>query len=100
VPHFSHLLREAGPCSVPTSQVIRHRHKSAQALTLPSCPRISSGTMAPGTCTSITCSCLSARAGLGSARRRDLYLGIFEQVRQRYGVVVLGYMVMPSTFTC
>jgi len=33
---------------------------------------------------------------LGSARRRDLFLKVLEQVRQRYPWVVLGYVVMPE----
>ena len=35
---------------------------------------------------------------LGSARRRDLLLTVLEQVRQGYGVVVLGYVVTPEHF--
>jgi hypothetical protein len=35
---------------------------------------------------------------LDSARRRDLFLNILEQVRQRYGFVVVGYVVMPEHF--
>ncbi len=46
----------------------------------------------------ITCSCYHRRQYLASARRRDLFLTILEQVRQRYGFVVLGYVVMPEHF--
>jgi putative transposase len=46
----------------------------------------------------ITCSCYQRQPWLGSARRRDLLLAVLEQVRQRYGVVVLGYVVMPEHF--
>jgi putative transposase len=35
---------------------------------------------------------------LGSARRRDFFLTVLEQVRQRYQFVVLGYVVMPEHF--
>jgi putative transposase len=35
---------------------------------------------------------------LGSARRRDLFLKVLEQVRQRYQFVVVGYVVMPEHF--
>jgi putative transposase len=38
----------------------------------------------------MTCSCYQRRPWLGSARRRDLLLAVLEQVRRRYGVVVLG----------
>lgn len=35
---------------------------------------------------------------LGSPRRRDLFLRILEQTRQKYRFVVLGYVVMPEHF--
>ncbi len=38
----------------------------------------------------ITCSCYHRQPSLGSARRRDLFLNILEEVRQRYAFVVLG----------
>ena len=44
----------------------------------------------------ITCSYYHRQRWLGSARRRDLFLCVLEQVRQRYGFVVLGYVVMPE----
>ena len=44
----------------------------------------------------ITCSCYRRRPLLGSARRRDLFLAILEQVRRGYGFVVVGYVVMPE----
>ena len=46
----------------------------------------------------IICSCYHRRQYLASARRRDLFLTILEQVRQRYRFVVLGYVVMPEHF--
>ncbi len=46
----------------------------------------------------ITCSCYHRQPLLGSARRRDLFLTVLEQVRQRYQFVVLGYVVMPEHF--
>ena len=39
----------------------------------------------------IICSGYHRQAWLGSARRRDLLLTVLQQVRQRYGVVILGY---------
>ena len=39
----------------------------------------------------ITASCYRRRALLGTGRRRDLFLRILEQVRRRYGFVVVGY---------
>jgi putative transposase len=46
----------------------------------------------------ITCSCYQRRPWLGSALRRDLFLTVLEHVRQRYGVVILGYVIMPEHF--
>ena len=45
-----------------------------------------------------TCSCYHREALLGSASRRDLFLTVLEQVRERYAFVVLGYVVMPEHF--
>lgn len=44
----------------------------------------------------ITASCYRRRALLASVRRRDLFLRVLEEVRQRYGFVVVGYVVMPE----
>ncbi len=44
----------------------------------------------------ITCSCYQREPFLGSALRRDLFLNIFEQVREKYEFQVLGYVVMPE----
>jgi REP element-mobilizing transposase RayT len=44
----------------------------------------------------ITCSCYRRRPLLGSARRRDLFLRVLEQTRQRYQFVVVGHVVMPE----
>jgi putative transposase len=38
------------------------------------------------------------QAFLGSEQRRDLFLAVLEQVRQRYSFVVVGYVVMPEHF--
>src|SRR5882672_9809798 len=46
----------------------------------------------------ITCSCYRRRPLLGTARRRDLFLKILEEARQRYQFVVVGYVVMPEHF--
>src|ERR1700691_2143889 len=46
----------------------------------------------------ITCSCYHRKPWLNSARRRDLFVSILEQTRQRYRFVVLGYVVMPEHF--
>ena len=44
----------------------------------------------------IICSCYQRKPFLGSASRRDLFLNIFEQVRQKYEFQVVGYVVMPN----
>jgi REP element-mobilizing transposase RayT len=44
----------------------------------------------------ITCSCYQRKPFLGSASRRDLFLKIFEEVRQKYEFQVVGYVVMPE----
>jgi putative transposase len=46
----------------------------------------------------ITCSCYRRLRFLGSARRRDLFLKILEEARQKYNFVVVGYVVMPEHF--
>ena len=44
----------------------------------------------------ITFSCYRRQALLGSARRRDLLLKVLKQVRRRYQLLVVGYVVMPE----
>jgi putative transposase len=44
----------------------------------------------------ITCACYHRQRWLASRRRRDLFLQVFERVRQRYDFVVVGYVVMPD----
>ena len=44
----------------------------------------------------ITTSCYQREPLLGSARARDVFLEIFEQVRKRYDFDVIGYVVMPE----
>ena len=46
----------------------------------------------------ITCSCYRRQPLLGKSDRRDLFLKVLEQVRQRYKWVVIGYVVMPEHF--
>ncbi len=44
----------------------------------------------------ITCSCYRRQPLLATARRRDAFLKILEQVRQKYDFTVVGYVVMPE----
>lgn len=46
----------------------------------------------------ITCSCYHREPFLETAPRRDLFLSILEQTRQRYRFVVLGMRSCQSTF--
>jgi putative transposase len=44
----------------------------------------------------ITCSCYRRQPMLATARRRDAFLRILEQVRRKYDFTVVGYVVMPE----
>jgi putative transposase len=44
----------------------------------------------------LTCSCYHRQPWLATPRRRDTFLQILEETRQRYGFVVVGYVVMPD----
>ena len=44
----------------------------------------------------ITASCYRREPLLGATRRRDLFVKVLEQVRQRYQFVVVAYVVMPE----
>jgi len=46
----------------------------------------------------ITCSCYHRQQQLGTPQRRDLFLRILEEARQKYRFVVHGYVVMPEHF--
>jgi putative transposase len=77
--------------------VLRHIFRGTFAFTLPH-PRGLKRYYGAGNLHFITCSCYQRKPWLGTARRRDLFLAILEQVRQRYRFVVLGYVVMPEHF--
>jgi REP-associated tyrosine transposase len=44
----------------------------------------------------LTFSCYHRQPLLASPRRRDLFVKVLEQVRQRYQWVVVGFVVMPE----
>ena len=44
----------------------------------------------------ITCSCYRRVPLFGTARRRDVFLHVLEQVRVRFRFTVVGYVVMPE----
>src|ERR1700674_1164748 len=46
----------------------------------------------------ITCSCYHRQPQLDTPERRDLFLSILEETRQKYRFVVHGYVIMPEHF--
>ena len=107
MPHFSRSLLEVGPfqCSEFLSfiQLFGVRHHSA------ACFRDSTLNNVPWNLTRyygnnelhfITCSCYRRQPLVGTARWRDLFLKVLEQVREKYQFVVIGYVVIPNTFIC
>ena len=44
----------------------------------------------------LTFSCYQRRPLLGVPQCRDLFLRILEETRNRYGIVVVGYVIMPE----
>ena len=44
----------------------------------------------------ITCSCYQRLPFFASERRRDIFLRILRDVRDRYDFALLGYVVMPE----
>ena len=46
----------------------------------------------------ITCSCFHRQPQLGAPDRRDLFLSILEEARQKYRFVIHGYVIMPEHF--
>ena len=44
----------------------------------------------------ITCSCYRRRPLLGTAKKRDVFLKILDEVRERYQFSLVGYVVMPE----
>src|ERR1039458_9638936 len=44
----------------------------------------------------ITFSCYQRRPLLGAPQCRDFFLRILEETRSRYGIVVVGYVIMPE----
>src|SRR5207248_8744150 len=44
----------------------------------------------------LTVSCYRRRPLLGTPRRRNAFLKILEQVRQKYDFTVVGYVIMPE----
>ncbi len=44
----------------------------------------------------LTCTCYHREPWLATAGRRDLFVKILEEMRQRYRFVVVGYVVMPE----
>jgi hypothetical protein len=74
-----------------------HRHQ-ARARTMLRMPRRLHRCYGLGYLHFITSSCYQRRPLLNTPRRRNLFLEILEQTRQRYNFVVVGYVVLPEHF--
>ncbi len=46
----------------------------------------------------VTCSCYGRNPYLGTAERRDAFVSLLEKVRAKFGLGVIGYVVMPEHF--
>lgn len=46
----------------------------------------------------ITCSCYRRRKLLGTSRHRDAFARVLEEVREKFGFVIVGYVIMPEHF--
>ena len=57
-----------------------------------------SDTTAPSICISSPAVCYHRLPRLGTRRRRDRFLKVLEEARQRYHFVVVGYVIMPEHF--
>ena len=90
MPRSLRFLQGAGVCSV-TELSLQARYDSRM-------PKGLKRYYGSGDLHFITCSCYQRRACLGTARRRDLFLRLLEQTRQKYCFVVVGYVVMPEHF--
>jgi putative transposase len=101
VPHFSRFVREVG-LVLRTDRLDLSWSLVTDILPLrsydPPVPKNLKRYYGAGDLHFITGSCYQRQPWLGSAQRRDLLLAVLEQVRRRYGVVVLGYVVMPEHF--
>ncbi len=76
--------------------LMRHRHFPGLRARVGGCPAALSATTAPAICISSPSAAIIASPGWRGRRRRDQFLKVFEQVRQRYSFVVVGYVVMPE----
>ena len=90
----------AGP---PLRILLRWEHRGqmsqlffACASSLAKCPTIPGVTTARMNCISSLAALIIANPWLASPQRRDLFLAVLEEVRQRYRFVVVGYVAMPD----
>jgi len=75
------------------SQTVGHLYPRMSAV-----PRNLKRYYGTGTLHFIACTCYHCQPWLELARRRDLFVAILEEVRQRYAFVVLAYVIMPEHF--
>ena len=76
----------------------RHRHSQSFARTILAMPKGLKRFYGNGDLHFITSSCYHREPLLGTARRRNLFLKVLEQVRKKYEFVVVAYVVMPEHF--
>ncbi len=77
---------------------IHHRLRPAPGVTIPVCRTVSNASTAVTICTSSFAAAIAAAPCSAAPPRRDLFVRILEQVRQRHRFVVVGYVVMPEHF--
>ena len=63
---------------------------------LRSCRKISNGIMANTICVFSTCTCYRRLPLLSSSRSKGVFAKILGEVRDRYGFLLVGYVVMPN----
>ena len=92
MPHFSRVLCARSGDVHPSHLVILFAPK------IRSVPRKLKRFYGSGDLHFITSSCYQRQPLLGTPERRDLFLIVLEEVRRKYELVVLGYVVMPEHF--
>jgi len=86
------LCEKWGPCSLITDS------RGALSVAFLAMPKGLKRFYGNGDLHFITASCYHREPLLGTARRRNLFLRVLEQVREKYEFVVVGYVVMPEHF--
>ena len=90
-PFLARFLREKWGCSSVTDKFASTHHSVLM-------PRGLIRYYGSGDLHFITCSCYHRLPLLASAKRRNLFLTVLEQIRKSYSFVILGYVLMPEHF--